>query len=109
MIWLMVGEEYDLVGKSEDTPCRMRDGSMTTLDKAKESGESFDVWVGYWEDACLANSVYAKGTITLSFAKDKILLKRSERDDLEKALADHLNDKDFLFALGLYSISVVLE
>jgi hypothetical protein len=53
MIWLLVGDEYELVGKTEDTPCMMRNGSMTTLKNAKNSEQPFDVWLGYWENACL--------------------------------------------------------
>jgi len=109
MIWLLVGDEYDLAGKSEDTPCRMRDGTMTTLDKAHESGKPFDVWLGYWEDACVTSSVYVKGDITLCLKNGKKSPLHSEREALQEAVFKRLNDKSFLEEIGLSSISVYLN
>ncbi len=109
MIWLLVGDEYDLAGKNEATPCRFKDGSMTTLDKAKESGKPFDVWLGYWEDACLAPSVYIKGDITLCFKKDRKSPDFYEREVLQEAVFKRFNDKAFLEEIGLSSISVYLN
>lgn len=61
MIWLLTGDEYDLTCHNEGTPCRFRDGTMTTLDWAKANGKPFYVWIGYWEGTCLAPSACVRG------------------------------------------------
>ena len=109
MIWLLTGDEYNIVGYREDTPCRMRDGTMTTLDKAKESGKPFDVWIGYWEDACVTQSVYVRGDITLCLKTGKKSPSHSEREALQDAVFKRLNDKVFLEEIGLTSILVYLN
>ena len=109
MIWLLTGDEYDLTSHKEDTPCRFRDGTMTTLDKAKESGKPFDVWLGYWEDACLSSSVYVRGDVTLCLKKDRKSPSFYEKEALQEAVFKRLNDDDFLNEIGLSSISVYIN
>lgn len=109
MIWLLTGDEYDLTSHKEDTPCRFRDGTMTTLDKAKESDKPFDIWIGYWEDAIVTSNNYVKGDIKITLLKDKKSPSRRELEALQEAVYRHLNDKEFLENNGLLHITVILN
>ena len=109
MIWLLVGEDYSLVGMHESTPCKMHDGSLVYLDKVKE-GQPFKIWFDdHWEDVCVTSSIFVKGKIRLSLQKGEQSPSSYEREVLQEAILDRLNDKEFLEKNGLFSVSVELN
>ena len=60
-IWMLVGDEYDLVAKNEDTPCRLKDGSMLSLREAVDSGKEGNHYTplsGFWCGSYIPETSY---------------------------------------------------
>lgn len=106
-IWMLVGDEYELVAKNEDTPCRLKDGSMLSLKEAIETGKEFDMWVGRWESACVSSSNYIVGELMLCLKQGQDY--PSKLSDISEAICKKINDKAFLEEIGLAYINVNIK
>ena len=97
-LWLLVGDNYELMQFNEDAPCINGRSNLVLLkDIQLELKKDFKIWTGNcWNMACFANINYMKINLGIRL---KYKLSEEKQELLIVKIEEFLNDKKFIFDL----------